>query len=146
MAARKKARKRALDVLFEADQRRASVSEVLNARIECPGTEAALADYSIQIVTGVAESLKEIDAVISQASEGWALDRMPAVDRAILRIAVWEILSNPEVSTAVAIDQAVDLAGTLSTEASASFVNGVLGTIARTAPTDPAGSDGHPVE
>ncbi|MCJ7826736.1 MAG: transcription antitermination factor NusB, partial [Demequinaceae bacterium] len=102
--------------------------------------------YSIQIVRGVAETLVELDAAIVGASEGWSLDRMPAVDRAILRIAVWEILHNPEVGVAVAIDQAVDLAGTLSTEASTSFINGVLGTIARAASTDPAAPEGDPVQ
>lgn len=146
MAARRKARKRALDVLFEADQRRLPFAEVLEARIERSGAETPLPDYAIEIVKGVAETLAELDAAISGAAEGWSIERMPAVDRAILRIAAWEVLHNPEVAVAVAISEAIDLASTLSTEASASFVNGVLGTIARAAPGGTAASTEDPVQ
>ena len=137
MAARRKARKRALDVLFEADLRRQPFLDVLEARLETPGTEAPLPEYTAEIVRGVAGTQIELDDAISQASEGWALKRMPAVDRAVLRIAAWEILHNPEVGVAVAIDEAVELVSDLSTDASASFVNGVLATIALAAPTAP---------
>lgn len=146
MAARRKARKRALDVLFEADQRRLPILDVLSSRIERPGTEAPLPEYAVAIVTGVAGALSELDRVISEASEGWSLDRMPAVDRAVLRIAAWEIGHNPEVETAVAIDEAVEMVSDLSTEASSSFVNGVLASIASaTPPGRTAGAD-DPVE
>jgi N utilization substance protein B len=146
VAARRKARKRALDVLFEADQRRLPLSEVLEARIAHSGSETPLPAYAIEIVEGVMGTLVELDAAISEAAEGWSLERMPAVDRAILRIAAWEILHNPEVETAVAISQAVDLAADLSTEASASFVNGVLGTIADAAPGGTPASTVNPVQ
>lgn len=137
MPARRKARKRALDVLFEADQRRRSILEILELRLECSGTETPLPEYTAQIVRGVAENLARLDEAISTASEGWTLERMPAVDRAVLRIAAWEILDNPEVDTAVAIDEAVELTADLSTDASPSFVNGVLASIDRTAAEGP---------
>lgn len=137
MTARRKARKRALDVIFEADQKRLPILEILSMRLECSGTEVPLPEYSVQVVRGVAECLAGLDEAISSASEGWALDRMPAVDRAVLRIAAWEILHNPEVDTAVAIDEAVELATDLSTDASPSFVNGVLAAIALAAAQGP---------
>ncbi len=146
MSARNKARKRALDVLFEADQRRLSLAEALESRIAFSGAETALPEYTIEIVRGVIESVSELDEAIAGASEGWALDRMPAVDRAILRVAAWEIFHNAEIEVAITIDEAVGLAASLSTEASASFVNGVLGTIARTGPGGHAVSAGDPVE
>jgi len=130
VSARRKARKRALDVLFEADQRNLPVLEVLELRLENPGREAPLPDYSAQIVRGVVENSEGLDRAVSEASRGWSLDRMPAVDRAVLRIAAWEILHNPEVETAVAIDEAVELVADLSTDDSPSFVNGVLAAIA----------------
>lgn len=146
MSARTKARKRALDILFEADQRRLSLEDVLESRIGFSGAETTLPGYTIEIVRGVVENLGELDKAIQGASEGWTLDRMPAVDRAILRIAAWEIFHNPEVETAIAIDEAVEQASSLSTEASASFVNGVLGTIARAVPGGRPVSSDDPVE
>jgi N utilization substance protein B len=131
VTARTKARKRALDVLFEADQRALGVGDVLEARLAEPGGQTPLPAYSSQIIRGVLERWHTIDSAIAEAAEGWTMDRMPAVDRAILRIATWEILHNPEVGTAVAIDEAVSLAETLSTDHSAGFINGVLGTIAK---------------
>jgi N utilization substance protein B len=138
MAARTKARKRALDILFEADQRGENILEVLNTRLTDSGRETPLPEYSAQIVRGVVELWIELNALIQDASAEWTLDRMPAVDRAILRIGAWEILANPEVTTAVAIDEAVELARDLSTNDSPQFVNGILGTIARDAPALPA--------
>ncbi len=130
MAARTKARKRALDVLFEADQRRLGLGEVLEERIKEPGSETPLPAYSVEIVRGVIDHWHTIDGAISLAAKDWTMDRMPAVDRAVLRIATWEILHNPEVDTAVAIDEAVSLAESLSTDDSSGFINGVLGAIA----------------
>ncbi len=139
MAARTKARKRALDVLFEADQRQLGAGEVLEARLKDSGAETPLPPYSIEIVRGVIERWHAIDGAISAAAEGWTMDRMPAVDRALLRVATWEMLYNPEVETAVAIDEAISLAENLSTEDSPRFINGVLGAIARGAhPASPA--------
>jgi N utilization substance protein B len=146
VAARRKARKRALDVLFEADQRRIPILEVLSSRLETPGTEAPLPEYAVEIVKGVADVLPQLDKAISEASEGWSLDRMPAVDRAVLRIAAWEIGHNPEVETAVAIDEAVELVSDLSTEASSSFVNGVLASIALATPQGLSAEGNDPVE
>lgn len=130
MGARSKARKRALDVLFEADQRGLNVAEALEARIAEPGVQTGLPDYAVHIVRGVVEHWPEIETAMAAHSEGWEISRMPAVDRAALRIAVWEILFNDEVAPAVAIDQAVDLVTDLSTDESPSFVNGLLGAIA----------------
>lgn len=142
MAARTKARKRALDILFEADQRSENVLEVLNTRLIDSGRETPLPEYSAQIVRGVAERWLEINTLIQEAAApDWTLQRMPAVDRAILRIGAWEVLANGEVATSVAIDEAVELARDLSTNDSPAFVNGILGTIAREAPALPAASD-----
>ena len=132
MAARTKARKRALDVLFEADQRGANVIDVLDERIADSGRQTPLPEYSREIVRGVANRWLEINELIQEASPEWTLQRMPAVDRAILRIGAWEVLVGT-VGTAVAIDEAVGLAGDLSTDDSPRFINGILGTIARDA-------------
>jgi len=138
VAARTKARKRALDILFEADQRGENILEVLETRIATSGREAPLPEYSQQIVRGVVQRWLEINALIQEASPEWTLQRMPGVDRAILRIGTWEILANSEVATAVAIDEAVELASDLSTNDSPAFINGILGTIARDAPALPS--------
>ncbi len=135
MAARSKARKRALDVLFEADQRGQDLAQVLTARVEEPGTEAALPAYSAQIINGVLERRVEIDELISTYSHGWVLERMPAVDRAALRIGVWELLFNDDVPDAVAVDEAVELVRALSTDDSPAFVNGVLGRLVTLKPS-----------
>jgi N utilization substance protein B len=141
VGARSKARKRALDVLFEADQRGLNVMEALEIRMAEPGVETALPEYAAQIVRGVAQHWHEIDSAMAAHSEGWVVSRMPAVDRAALRIAVWEILFNDEVAPAIAIDQAVDLVTDLSTEESPGFVNGLLGAIAAAAPGAIAGAE-----
>ncbi|GIG54612.1 transcription antitermination factor NusB [Demequina activiva] len=134
MGARTKARKRALDVLFEAEQRGDNVLAVLDRRLLESGRETPLPPYSAQIVRGVVSQWRELNALIEDASPDWPMKRMPAVDRNLLRLAAWEILSNEEVSVAVAIDEAVELARDLSTDDSPRFVNGVLGRIARDAP------------
>lgn len=145
MAARSKARKRALDVLYEADQRgrrpdddapsAPSLVDVLASRIAQPGTQASLPEYAVTIVEGVAEHGERIDEALRTFSHGWTLERMPVVDRAILRIASWEILFNDEVPDGVAIDEAVRLARTLSTDESPAFINGLLGRIAQLGPS-----------
>jgi N utilization substance protein B len=89
-------------------------------------------DYASQIVRGVIAHGGEIDTLLSGTSTTWPLDRMPSVDRALLRLAAWEILHNPEVPSAVAISEAVAMAGELSTEASGGFVHGILASIAQT--------------
>lgn len=135
MGARTKARKRALDVLFEAEQRGTDPAVLLADRIVEPGTEASLPQYSVDLVEGVLDKQDRIDELLETYSHGWTLERMPAVDRALLRLATWEILFNDDVPDAVAIDEAVELAGGLSTDDSPSFINGLLARIMDLKPT-----------
>ncbi|WP_225754498.1 transcription antitermination factor NusB [Actinotalea sp. Marseille-Q4924] len=135
MAARTKARKRAVDVLFEADQRGTAPLDVLRDRIAQPGTEAALPQYSVDLVEGVMAHAEQIDEILTTYSQGWTIARMPAVDRAVLRVGVFEILWNDDVPDAVAVDEAVELARSLSTDDSPSFVNGLLGRVVQLKPT-----------
>jgi N utilization substance protein B len=133
MSARTKARKRALDMLFQADVRDEPVVSIVNAEAKRAAGEpdrAASWLYAREIVDGVTDHRDEIDELIMSYAQGWTLDRMPNVDRALLRLAAWEILFNAEVPAAVAIDEAVELAKEYSTEDSSRFVNGVLGRIA----------------
>ncbi len=131
MSARSKARKRALDVLYEADIRGLAPAVVLEATAQRRTDEgqSALNDYVRGIVTGVVAHQAHIDELLGSYSMGWTLDRMPAVDRAILRIGVYELLWRDDVPDAVAIAEAVQLAQQLSTEESSSFVNGLLGRV-----------------
>ena len=101
MGARSKARKRAVDVLFEADQRGVEPVTLLAQRIAEPGTEAALPQYAVEIVEGVVTRLARIDEVLASHSHGWTIERMPAVDRAVLRVGTWEVLFNDDVPDAV---------------------------------------------
>lgn len=133
MSARSKARKRALDMLFQADVRGESLGSIVEAEAKRAAVEPdrmASWLYAREIVDGVADHRDEIDELIAGYAQGWTLERMPNVDRALLRLTAWEILHNPEVPTAVAIDEAVELAKEYSTDDSARFVNGVLGKIA----------------
>jgi transcription antitermination protein NusB len=135
MAARSKARKRAVDLLYEADLRGADPVTMLAERIAL--ADPPISDYTIELVEGVAEHRAAIDELLTEYSEGWTLDRMPGVDRAVLRIGLFELLWSPDVPDAVAIDEAVELAKTLSTDESPKFVNGVLGRVLRDQlPTD----------
>jgi len=124
-----------LDVLFEADQRGRPVLEVLAERLRQPGTQTALPQYAVDVVEGVVERQDRIDELISSYAQGWTLARMPAVDRAILRIGAWEVLFSPDVPEAVAVDEAVELARALSTDDSPGFVNGLLGRLVELKPT-----------
>lgn len=124
MGARHKARKRALDILFEADQRGSTAADVLADRVARGEQPANL--YTEVLVAGVAAHQPEIDALIEAHAVDWSLDRMPAVDRAVLRLAVYELRWGDEVAAAVVIDEAVELAKELSTDESPAFVNGVL--------------------
>jgi len=130
MPARRKARKRALDVLYEADMRDLPPSEVLLSylgRIEKPHPDHL--DYAISLVEGVAQNLDRIDELISSYAEGWTLERMPVIDRNLARIAVYELLYVPEIDDPVAITEAVELAKQMSTDDSPRFLNGILGRI-----------------
>ena len=124
MGARSKARKRALDLLFEADQRGLDPLALLAERLS--GAHPPISEYAVEIVQGVQAHRDRIDELLTTYSQGWALARMPGVDRAVLRIGSWELLFNTEVPDAVAIDEAVELARLLSTDESPSFVNGLL--------------------
>jgi N utilization substance protein B len=135
VGARTKARKRALDVLFEAEQRQLDPVRLLAQRITEPGTEAALPQYSVEIVEGVLAQQDRIDELLATHAHGWTLDRMPAVDRGLLRIGTWEVLYNDDVPDAVAVDEAVELARSLSTDDSPTFINGLLGRIVDLKPT-----------
>lgn len=135
MSARRKARRRALDILFSADVAEVDLADSLAAASTQAADEPQRAsswDYASEIVSGVIDHRDEIDALLSRTSTTWPLERMPSVDRALLRLAVWEILHNPEVPSAVAISEAVAMAGELSTEASGGFVHGILASIAET--------------
>ncbi|GAB4085481.1 transcription antitermination factor NusB [Myceligenerans cantabricum] len=129
MGARTKARKRAADILFEAEQRDIDPVKLVADRIVTPHTEAPVPQYTVEIVEGVMDHLDRIDEVLETYSHGWTLERMPAVDRALLRIGVWEVLFNDDVPDAVAVDEAVELVASLSTDESPAFVNGLLGRI-----------------
>ena len=136
MSARTKARKRALDVLYVADVRQISIQESLDAeaaRARLNPERESSWPYARQLVTGVMDHIDEIDELIATFSVNWTLARMPTVDRAILRLGIWELLYNDAVPNGVAISEAVELAQTLSTDDSASFVNGMLARIAQTA-------------
>ena len=135
MSARSKARKRALDMLYIADVRQIPLADVLDdeaRRAAAQPQRASSWPYAEQIVRGVDEHRSEIDALIESHAVGWTLARMPVVDRAILRLAIWELQHNPEIPAAVAIAEAMELASLLSTDDSAPFVNGLLGSIAET--------------
>jgi transcription antitermination protein NusB len=133
MAARTKARKRALDILFEADLRGEPVLDLLAERTAA--ADPPVAEYAAALVRGVHDHAERIDGLLAAHAQGWTLDRMPAVDRNILRIGVQEMLWNDDVPDAVAISEAVTLAGELSTDDSSSFVNGLLGRLLELKPT-----------
>jgi N utilization substance protein B len=131
--ARSKARKRALDLLFAADLRRESASQTLDRSIE--EGSAPTNPYTEILVRGVVEHLTRIDEVLAAYAQGWTLDRMPAVDRNVLRLGVYELLYVDDVPDAVAVTEALALVRELSTDESPSFVNGVLGAILKSKPT-----------
>jgi N utilization substance protein B len=133
MAARSKARKRALDVLFESEVRGEPVLELLAERTAA--ADPPVSDYAAELVRGVHEHAEQIDLLLAAHAQGWTLDRMPAVDRNILRIGVYELMWNDDVPDPVAISEAVVLAGQLSTDESSAFVNGLLAKLLEVKPT-----------
>jgi len=131
MTARRKARKRALDVLYEADLRAVPLREVLSSYVDrLPVPRPEHLGYAVALVEGVADHADRIDELIASYAEGWTLDRMPVVDRNLARIAVYELIFRDDIDDPVAITEAVELARTLSTDDSPRFLNGVLGRIA----------------
>lgn len=128
MGSRNKARKRAVEVLYEADLRELDALTVLRDRVGSV-EGSPVRDYTVTLVEGVAEHRERIDELLVQHLEGWTLSRMPVVDRSVLRMGLFELLWGEDVPSAVAIDEAVELVKALSTDDSPKFVNGVLGRI-----------------
>ena len=135
MSARSKARKRALDLLFEAESRGLNLGSLLAQRIESPVTEHPLPEYTRVLVAGVVDHWTDIDEALTTYSQGWSLERMPDVDRAILRLGTFEILWSDDVPDSVVISEAKALATELSTDESPKFVHGLLARIAEVKPT-----------
>jgi transcription antitermination protein NusB len=129
MSARSKARKRALDVLFASDVRGEPAGEALDRAIA--DAEGPTNEYTTTLVRGVIEHQARIDVLLSTYAQGWTLERMPAVDRNVLRLGVFEVLYVDDVPDAVAVSEALALVANLSTDESPGFVNGILGNIVR---------------
>jgi N utilization substance protein B len=132
---RRKSRRRALDVLYQADLREITPASVLADTLARMGSDVPEhMAYAADVVEGVASHLDRIDELIATYAEGWTLDRMPVVDRNLCRIGIFELLYRDDIDDAVAISEAVELAGELSTDGSPRFVNGLLGRIAEYTP------------
>jgi N utilization substance protein B len=141
---RHQARKRAVDLLFEAEARGITPAEAAESRqalAQSQSDVSALNPYTVTVARGVTQHAAHIDDLISTHLQGWTLERLPAVDRAILRVAVWELLHAEDVPEPVAVDEAVELAKHLSTDDSPGFVNGVLGQVMLVTPQIRAASD-----
>jgi N utilization substance protein B len=130
VTSRRKDRRAAIQILFQADVTGTEPGTVLAEREAMDAIPA----FARQLVEGVDGLLPQVDQILEEHAEGWQVSRMPAVDRAILRVAVYELLARPDVPRAAAINEAVEAANELSTEDSGRFVNGVLGRIAREMP------------
>ena len=131
MSARSKARKQALDLLYEADIRKLSPLHVLESRPVEEGPDARpIRDYTKSLIEGIEQNRRKIDELITTYAQGWDMDRLPAVDRNILRLGIYEIVWLDELADAIAIDEALTLAKDLSTDESAGYIHGVLGRIA----------------
>ena len=131
MSARSKARKQALDLLYEADIRGGSALEFLQSRdvVEDGPDARPIRDFTKELIGGIAENSRKIDELITIYAQGWDMDRLPAVDRNILRLAIYEIVWSTELADGIAIDEALTLAKELSTDESAGYIHGVLGKI-----------------
>jgi len=131
VSARSKARKAALDLLYEADIRGTSAVETLKLRdvVEDGPDARPIRDYTRELIVGIDDNHRKIDELITTYAQGWDMDRMPAVDRNILRLGIYEILWAASIPDGVAIDEALLLAKELSTDGSAGFIHGVLGRI-----------------
>lgn len=132
MSARSKARKQALDLLYETDIRGTNVVETLASRdVPAEGPDARpIREYTKELVNGVSDNRRKIDELITTYAQGWDMDRLPAVDRNILRLGIYEILWSTDVPMSVAIDEALILAKELSSDDSSKYIHGVLGRIA----------------
>ncbi|UCZ90529.1 MULTISPECIES: transcription antitermination factor NusB [unclassified Gordonia (in: high G+C Gram-positive bacteria)] len=145
--ARHKARRRAVDLLFEAEAKKVSPAQLVAERREYVRSDESVGsihDYTATVIQGLAEDQGQVDAVISSYLRDWTLERLPAVDRAIMRLATWELFNSLDVDTIVVVDEAVELAKELSTDDSPAFVNGVLAKIAELAPQVRAAASAEP--
>ncbi|MCF2587998.1 transcription antitermination factor NusB [Brevibacterium sp. UCMA 11752] len=133
MSARTRARRRALELMFEAGQRRLDTDQIVTMRSNDP--DYPMKAYAVEIVEGVTSHRDEIDEIIATYAQGWTLERMPAVDLALLQIGTWEILFNDEVPDKAAIDEAVSLAKQFSTDDSPGFISGLLSRVLDVKPT-----------
>jgi N utilization substance protein B len=141
VSARTKARKRAIDILYSADVRQTTIEDALAAEAVRASSEPdrqASWLYAREIVDGIVDNKADIDEMIETYAVGWTLARMPAIDRALLRIGIWEIMYNDEVPDAVAISEAIEAATVLSTDDSAGFINGLLAKISQVKPSSSA--------
>jgi N utilization substance protein B len=135
LSSRTKSRKRAVDAVFAADIRGKSPVELLEDTLEQNAkrqNQDVIFAYANQIVQGIVSHKDEIDAYLEAYSQGWSLDRMPTLDRAIMRVATWEIIYNDDVPDSVAVNEAVELAKEYSTDDSPAFINGLLNKISST--------------
>lgn len=132
-SARSKARVRAVEILFEAEQRDESIQDALNRRRD--NSTSKINPYTVDILEGFYDRAEDIDEFLETYSQGWTLDRMPAVDRNVLRVGAWELLYNDEIPDAVAVAEAVAVARELSTDDSPRFVNGLLGRLQKVKPS-----------
>ena len=139
MTSRREARRTAIDILYQADVTSADPETVLASWL---GVDRTVVPFSVELVSGVQAHRPEIDALLERHSEGWTVDRMSALDRTILRVALFELLHRPDVPPSVAISEAVQAASELSAEAASRFVNGLLGRIADELPS--AGGEPRP--
>ena len=131
MTSRRQERRLAIDVLYQADVTGTHAAEVLQTWAD---SDRAISEFTREIVTGLEAHQPEIDGLLEEHAEGWSVDRMAALDRTILRVAVFELLYRSDVPRSVAISEAVDAAAELSSDASRRFVNGLLGRIAQELP------------
>ncbi|MEY4109624.1 MAG: hypothetical protein RJB35_938 [Actinomycetota bacterium] len=133
MSARSKARKQTLDLLYEADIRGGSAAELLTTRdiIEEGPDARPIRDFTRELISGITANKRKIDELITTYAQGWDMDRLPAVDRNILRLGIYEIVWTPDLAEGIAIDEALNLAKELSTEESAGYIHGVLGKISQ---------------
>lgn len=132
MSARSKARKQALDLLYESDIRGSDALQLLETRdIPDEGQDARpIREYTRELISGVSDNRRKIDELIMTYAQGWDMDRLPAVDRNILRLGIFEILWTTSVPVSVVIDEALNLAKELSSDESSKYIHGVLGRIA----------------
>ena len=133
MSARGKARRRAVEILFEAEQRHEDAREVMERRRL--HSDSLVSPYAEELVLGVTMRRGELDEYLETYSQGWTLERMPAVDRNVLRVGAWELLFNDDVPDGVAVAEAVSLAKELAGDDSPRFVNGLLGRLQEMKPT-----------